>query len=116
MNRNCPNCAAPYEASLNKCPYCGTSYYDLSALDLDAREPFYLKIKTNVNGKIVYITQLVRPEGNGSINVESNTVCCYGKKGERLHSFQRDSTIITSLSFVGIPDKNGTIISIEEEA
>lgn len=54
--RNCPNCAAPYNIELNKCPYCGTSYYDLSALDLTAREPFYLKIKVYMNGKECYIT------------------------------------------------------------
>lgn len=40
MNKNCPNCGAPYDIQLNKCPYCGTSYFDLSALDLTNREPF----------------------------------------------------------------------------
>ena len=28
--RNCPNCGAPLEAEVNKCPYCGTSYFDFS--------------------------------------------------------------------------------------
>ena len=42
--RNCPNCSAPYDINFNKCPYCGTSYYDLSALDFTTQEPFYLKI------------------------------------------------------------------------
>ena len=23
MNKNCPNCGAPYDIGLNKCPYCG---------------------------------------------------------------------------------------------
>lgn len=45
-NRNCPNCAAPYDVTLNKCPYCGTSYFDMSCIDIDNHKPFYLKIKT----------------------------------------------------------------------
>ena len=59
--KNCPNCGAVYEPEKNKCPYCGTSYYDMSALNFESSEPFYLKIKTNINGKPVYITQLVKP-------------------------------------------------------
>ena len=31
--RNCPNCGAVYEIDKNKCPYCSTSYYDMSAID-----------------------------------------------------------------------------------
>lgn len=59
--RNCPNCGAPYDIDKNKCPYCGTSYYDMSAIDFESGEPFYLKIRTNMNGQQVYITQLVKP-------------------------------------------------------
>ena len=45
MDRNCPNCAAPYDVNLNKCPYCGTNYFDISCIDIDSFEPFYLKLK-----------------------------------------------------------------------
>jgi len=37
--RNCPNCGAPYDVQLNKCPYCDTSYFDLSCLQI-GDEPF----------------------------------------------------------------------------
>lgn len=47
--RNCPNCAAPYDVTLNKCPYCGTSYFDISCIDIDSFEPFYLKLKKGNN-------------------------------------------------------------------
>lgn len=56
--RNCPNCGAPYEVYEAKCPYCGTAYFDMSMVDMDAHEPFYLKVK--VNGMLV--TQMVIPE------------------------------------------------------
>ena len=31
---NCPNCGAPIDPALCKCPYCGTAYTDLSVLQL----------------------------------------------------------------------------------
>lgn len=39
-NKNCINCGAPFNIELNKCPYCGTSYFDMSCLDLDSGKPF----------------------------------------------------------------------------
>lgn len=45
MDRNCPNCGAPYDADLSKCPYCGTSYFDMSCIDIGERRPFYLRLR-----------------------------------------------------------------------
>lgn len=104
--RNCPNCAAPYDIVLNKCPYCGTSYYDLSALDLTGHEPFYLKIKTEMNGVPCYITQLVKPNVDMSIEFSSNTVAAYGELGNRLCSFTRSNTMTTNISFETVTTGN----------
>lgn len=101
-NRNCPNCGAPYDVGLNKCPYCGTSYYDLSALDLTAREPFYLKIKTELNGQPCYITQLVRFKPDMSIEISSNTVDAYDLLGNRICSYTKSHTMTTSISFEAV--------------
>lgn len=112
--RNCPNCGAPYDVKLNKCPYCGTSYYDLSALDIDAQEPFYLKIKSNINGMPCYITQLVRPMRDMSmeLGMESTDIMGYG--GSRLGSFVRNQTLTTNLTFQAVPSgSNKELCTIE---
>ena len=101
-NRNCPNCAAPYDINFNKCPYCGTSYYDLSALDLTAREPFYLKIKTEMNGQPCYITQLVRPNADMSIDFSTETVDVCGLGGSIISSVVRSHTMTTNISFEAV--------------
>ena len=101
-NRNCPNCAAPYNADLNKCPYCGTSYYDLSALDFTTREPFYLKIKTEMNGMPCYITQLVRPCLDWSIDFSSDTVDVCGILGEHICSFTKSRSMTTNIAFEAV--------------
>lgn len=100
--RNCPNCAAPYDVDYNKCPFCGTSYYDLSALDFTTREPFYLKIKTEMNGMPCYITQLVRPRADMSIEISSDTDDAYNVFGERLCTFTRSRTMTTNISFEAV--------------
>lgn len=101
-NRNCPNCGTPYDIGLNKCPYCGTSYYDLSALDLTAREPFYLKIKTEINGQQYYITQLVRYKPDMSIEISSETVDYYGGFGHTIGTFTKSRTMTTNISFEAV--------------
>lgn len=55
---NCPNCGAPIDPDTNKCQYCGTSYFDLSSIDIYDSKPFYLKIKMGNN----ILTQLVKPD------------------------------------------------------
>lgn len=101
-NRNCPNCGAPYEVNLNKCPFCSTSYYDLSALDFTSRDPFYLKIKTEMNGMPCYITQLVRPRVDMSIEFSSNTVDTYDILGNRICTYTNSNTMTTSISFEAV--------------
>jgi hypothetical protein len=116
-NRNCPNCAAPYDITLNKCPYCGTSYYDLSALDFTTNEPFYLKIKTEMNGMPCYITQLVRPRVGMSMEFSSETVDVYNAFGSRMSTFTKSHTMTTNISFEAVASpahKNLCTIEIVE--
>jgi hypothetical protein len=116
--RNCPNCGAPYDMDLNKCPYCHTSYYDLSALDFTTREPFYLKIKTEMNGMPCYITQLVRPRADMCMEFSSDTVDCCGGYGNIIHTYHANKTLTTNISFEAVTStrhKNLCTIEIKEE-
>ena len=113
--RNCPNCGAVYEIDKNKCPYCGTSYYDMSAIDFTNGEPFYLKIRTNLNGQSAYITQLVKPNLE-TIEITSETVDCYGGlPSTKLFSYESNRGITTNISFRGITDKNGNLFTVSFE-
>lgn len=115
--RNCPNCAAPYDINFNKCPYCGTSYYDLSALDFTAQEPFYLKIKTEINGMPCYITQLVKPKADLSMELSSETVDTYDCLGRIICSYHTSHSLTTNISFEAVVSptyKNLCTIEIAE--
>ena len=112
MNKNCPNCGAPYDVNLNKCPYCGTSYFDMSAIDFENEEYFYLKIK--INGMIV--TQLVKPRVNDMVVEHENTYIT-GRNGATITAHNTGSRATTNISFEAVPDKknNNTLIMIKKE-
>lgn len=73
-NKNCINCGAPIEVETVKCPYCGTSYFDFT--DIDLRSPVVLRIKTDDNSVIFLkarcssMSMTVEPE---TINIRDNT-------------------------------------------
>ena len=109
--RNCPNCGAVIEPNNNKCAYCGTSYLDLSAIDFTNHQPIYLKIKTNINGNDVYITQLVRPSLE-TMTFDTETVEAQGSGGKLL-SFVCGQTLTTNINFTAIRDTNNHLVTIE---
>lgn len=113
MTRNCPNCAAPYDASLSKCPYCGTSYFDLSAIDLTGGEPIYLKMKVKLGDKDYVITSLVKPSCDIAITSEYNSSYAYGGLGDRLISFKNTQTLKTYLNFESVPDKKNNLMTLK---
>ena len=97
---NCPNCGAPISAVDNKCPYCNTSYFDLSSIDINNNEPFYLKIRM---GKMI-LTQLVRVLPDMSINLESNSCSICNSLGDKLYEFATSNSMFTNLNFEAIVD------------
>lgn len=108
-HKNCPNCAAPYDPAENRCPYCGTAYFDMSTVDFDSQEPFYLKIK--VNGYM--ITQLVVPE-TCAFSSESEYAEGRGGIGNVvLYRIPSATRYLTHLGFTGIAQKDGTVVVVE---
>lgn len=71
-DRNCPNCGAPLQAEVCKCPYCGTSYFDFCAMNIEDGKPFYLKFSTESKGKLIEITALVKILPNFNISFETD--------------------------------------------
>lgn len=61
--RNCLNCGAPIDASVNKCPYCGTSYIDICGIKTDGKTPFVLKFLVETGNKKYIYSALVITDG-----------------------------------------------------
>ena len=104
--RNCPNCGAPFDTEKSKCAYCGTSYFDMAAIDIDEHEPFYLKFK--IKGQV--ITALVIAEPNVSIDMNCDDV--YARYGNHYLLFPGDLSATVDLRFRSVctPDKKMFVV------
>lgn len=109
---NCLNCGAPFDVNKEKCVYCGTSYYDMSALDINSDKPFMLKIKTKMHGSECYITQLVRVLPEMNIEMTSETVDVMGYGNAPILSCISNRYVTTNLTFQAVPRKNRSLIEI----
>lgn len=109
---NCLNCGAPFDVNEEKCAYCGTSYYDMSALDINSDKPFMLKIKTIMNGSECYITQLVRAMPAMNIEMNTETVDVTDYRGASVFSLISNRSLTTNLTFQAVPRKNGSLCEI----
>ena len=99
-SKNCPNCAAPYDVSLNKCPYCGTGYFDLSAIDIYSTEPFYLKLK---NGNITFTSKvIVKPDV--SITISKDDVDAVDGYGNVINSIVKSQSVDIDIGFKSVAD------------
>lgn len=105
LSKNCPNCAAPYDPNLIKCPYCGTIYLDFPALDVNNHTPVWLRLKHN-NKLILHKAYL------SSANFEVS--CCSDLYADDVvyHPLMTRREVTTTLEFVGNDDT--LIIDTEE--
>lgn len=109
---NCLNCGAPFDVDKEKCAYCGTSYYDMSALDINNDKPFMLKIKTKMNGTECYITQLVKARPEMHIEMSTETVDVVDIMGAPILSHISNRSLTTNLVFQAVPRQNGSLCEI----
>ena len=100
---NCPNCGAPI--SSEKCQYCGTLFYDFSAIEIG--KPCFLKIKLDDN--IILVKATAR---NASINVSTDECEVYDALGSIITSFIKNTNIDLSMDFSCVPFNNNHLIEI----
>ena len=68
---NCPNCGAPMDSELIKCPYCGTIYVDFHLISFNV--PFYLRLNVGTEEEPQVIVQKVALR-SASLTSEPNEV------------------------------------------
>lgn len=86
---NCINCGAAKDIDEIKCPFCGTTYLDLTAIDFSSDDPVVCQFVLPYDSSVVYkngdicrrgksiISMLAIPRLN-SITAEPNTCEIYG--------------------------------------
>ena len=109
--RNCPNCGAPYKIELNTCPYCGTSYFDMSAIDIGERRPFYLKLKMD---NMIFTSKVIaEPDIQILFNEESYDAI--GRYGNKVGRIAVNRNIDINMCFKSVYDSKGVLCTLEVE-
>lgn len=101
MDRNCPNCGAPYDADLSKCPYCGTSYFDMSCIDIGEQRPFYLKLRY---GDYILTAKVVAELK--TIERYQRSICYKEPFSRRIHRIHGVPNIDIDMRFTTVRDVN----------
>lgn len=107
--RNCPNCGAPYNIELSTCPYCGTSYFDMSAIDINERKPFYLKLKI---GNMIFTSKVVVVP-DIQMNFQEDTRSFMGKFGEKIGEIVVNRYMDIDMKFRSIHDPDDVLCTME---
>ena len=96
---NCPNCGAAKDASEIRCPFCGTAYLDMTAIDLYKHEPMWLRF-VGPDGS-VYQIKAYPTVANFTIKPEVMEICSL--EGYRRRICARNDIRI-SLEFAGVEE------------
>lgn len=113
MSKNCPNCGAVYSLEEVKCPFCGTLYYDLTAIDFSEGKPVFLSTRLP-NGQV--ITQCAIPRFE-SFDVAHDYTDCMDASGMVVRKFVSSTRVTTNVKFEAIPYGNSrTLFTVKEGA
>ena len=113
--RNCVNGGAAIEQDTTKCPFCGTSYFDMTHIDLASGEPFVLMTRVELNGYYYIISQLVRARQEDAIfDFRQDAVDYYSGK-TKIGSFVRNNTLATSLVFTAVVRDDKTLCTMTKQ-
>lgn len=97
-SHNCLNCAAPIDVDAIECPYCHTSYFDLTAIDLDSRAPVVLKLR--LPGGDILKTMAIPTLG--ALTASSESCYAYGGLGQKPLSVNSSLGMDIDLSFTSV--------------
>lgn len=111
MDKNCPNCGAPYDVYLDKCPYCSTSYFDMSAMDINNQQPFYLKLRYDD----MIFTSKVIAEPYININYCKDIVEAVDLKNNRIKTIIKSNDVDVDIKFHSVLDDKGNLFTMRYE-
>lgn len=105
MRTNCVNCGAAIDIDEQKCPFCGTSYFDLTDIDFTASDPVALRLRLPYYGSKALVTMLARPRLE-EFSVNTDYVYAVGHAGERLASIPSSQSVNVGVSFDAVVKPN----------
>ena len=114
MRTNCINCGAAIDVDAEKCPFCETSYFDLTAIDFTSKDPVALKLYIPYNGGKFMVRMLALPKFEG-MELKTDTMdVTGGMMGNKIFTITRSNNLEVGVSFSAI-SKNGELFRARRE-
>ncbi len=118
---NCINCGAAKDTSEIKCPFCGTTYLDLTAIDFASGDPVVCQfvLPNNIrlgdsDGRVI-MSMLAVPKLE-DISMTANTVDVYGGNSPYpLSRFTQSLDMNVGVSFMPVERRDKSIITLRME-
>lgn len=101
---NCINCGASKDIDEIKCPFCGTTYLDLTAIDFDSGKPVVCEfVMPSIfrGGKRMVMSMLAIPQLD-QITATANTIDITGGAGYKIAQVTTGYDVNIGVSFVPI--------------
>lgn len=115
---NCINCGAAKDTSEIKCPFCGTTYLDLTSIDFSSDDPVVCQFvlpdsfHRGISGKMVM--SMVAVPRLESIEQKVETVDAFNGYGTKLVSAVNNCDISMGVSFLPVArGVNKTLFTLE---
>ena len=113
---NCINCGAAKDINEIKCPFCGTTYVDLTAIDFSSDDPVVCQfvLPNNIrigDSKAKMIMSMLAKPCLEDVSVTSNTTDLYGGWYGAPISFVNSYDINVGVSFKPIQREDKSIIT-----
>jgi len=109
---NCINCGAAKDTAEVRCPFCGTTYLDLTAIDFSSDAPVVCKFVLpvdGIDGKLI-MTTTARPKLEElSDNVETTDI--YQSWGQA-YSFTTRRSMKIGISFEPVPVEDNVLFEL----
>lgn len=112
---NCVNCGAAKDIDALKCPFCGTTYLNMTGIDFTSDDPVVCQFVMPWATDRVVMSMLARPRLR-EITMESNPVTVYGYGGRPLCSVNTGYDMNVGIEFQPIekPGAN-TLFELRKE-
>lgn len=109
---NCINCGAAKDTNEIKCPFCGTTYLDLTAIDFSSDDPVACNFVLPHKKDRIILSMIARPYLE-KISQTENKVNVYSSGGNKLCELTSSIDMNIGISFKPIAKPNGVLYDLK---